>query len=94
MASPVAGFVLKKHCEGRQKIHYKSFTLSARAPHVFSWNDGGKTFPLADAVISLDTGEGNVFSMVSAEGQRLRLEAESALKAGIFVTKLQALIGR
>ena len=85
--------MLKKHCEGRQKIHYKSFTLSASAPHVVSWNDGGKTFPLADAVISLDTGVGKVFSMVSAEGQRLRLEAESALKAGIFVTKLQALIG-
>ncbi|GMH79197.1 hypothetical protein TrLO_g13599 [Triparma laevis f. longispina] len=86
------GFVLKKHCEGRQKIHYKSFALSPAAPHVISWNDGSKTFPLVDAVITLDEGGGKVFSMVSVEGQRLRLEAESVLKAGIFVTKLQALI--
>ena len=84
--------MLKKHCEGRQKIHYKSFALSPAAPHVISWNDGSKTFLLVDAVITLDEGGGKVFSMVSVEGQRLRLEAESVLKAGIFVTKLQALI--
>ncbi|GMH62420.1 hypothetical protein TrRE_jg9611 [Triparma retinervis] len=91
------GFLFKKHCKGKKKVHVKRFTVetSADGENRMTWNDGKKSFSLTALSCGIDGDNRRCFTMTNASRDTLKLESESEAACSLFVSKISnAFMGR
>ncbi|GMI40929.1 hypothetical protein TrCOL_g5624 [Triparma columacea] len=91
------GFLLKKHCKGKKKVHVKRFNVETTedGENRLTWNDGKKVFSLTALSCSIDDENRRCFTMTNASRDTLKLESESEAACSLFVSKLSsAFVGR